>query len=48
VEEYDQALYARYGKMLGLEEGWEVASVDLSMEKIRLELAVGLTPKKRT
>ena len=41
MEEYDQALCAHYGKMLGLEEGWEVTSVDLSVEKMRLELAVG-------
>lgn len=41
MEEHDQALCAHYGKMLGLEEGWEVKSVDLSVEKMRLELAVG-------
>lgn len=41
MEEYDQALCAHYGKMLGLEEGWEVTSVDLSVEEMRLELGVG-------
>lgn len=41
MEEYDEALCAHYGKMLGLEEGWEVTSVDLSVAEKRLELAVG-------
>ena len=41
MEEYDQALCAHYGKMLGLEDGWEVTSVDLSLEKMQLELSVG-------
>ena len=41
MEEYDQALCAHYGRMLGLEEGWAVRSVDLSVKEMRLVLTEG-------
>jgi transposase len=40
MDEYDRALCEHYGKMLGLEPGWEVSRVELSTQTMKLELGV--------
>ena len=40
MDEYDRALCEHYGKMLGLEPGWEVNRVELSTQTMKLELGV--------
>jgi hypothetical protein len=40
LDEYDRALCEHYGKMLGLEPGWEVNRVELSTQTMKLELGV--------
>jgi len=40
MDEHDRALCEHYGKMLGLEPGWEVSRVELSTQMMKLELGV--------